>query len=116
MTYLLLKALLSGAIVAAASEVARRWPGVGGLIVSLPLVSLLAFIWLWRDTGDTERIAAMSQSTFWFILPSMPLFLLLPWLLRSGFGFWIALALSAALTVALYLLMLGLAPRLGLRL
>lgn len=116
MAYLLLKALLSGAIVAAASEVARRWPGVGGLIVSLPLVSLLAFLWLWRDTGDPERIAALSLSAFWFFLPSMPLFLVLPWLLRSGYGFWVALGLSAALTVALYLLMLGLAPRLGIRL
>ena len=116
MTYLLLKALLSGAIVAAASETARRWPGVGGLIVSLPLVSLLAFIWLWRDTGDGERVAQLAQSAFWFFLPSMPMFLVLPALLRAGFAFWPALALSVALTALLYLLMFWLAPRLGLRL
>ena len=116
MTYLLVKALLSGLIVAAASEVARRWPGVGGLIVSLPLVSLLAFIWLWRDTGDTERVAQLAQSAFWFFLPSMPMFLTLPLLLRAGWGFWPSFGLSLALTVTLYLLMLGLAPRLGLRL
>jgi len=116
MTYLLVKALLSGLIVATASEVARRWPGAGGLIVSLPLVSLLAFIWLWRDTGDAERVAQLAQSTFWFFLPSMPMFLMLPWLLRAGWGFWPALGLSVALTAFLYLLMLGLAPRLGLRL
>ena len=116
MTYLLLKALLSGLIVAAASEVARRWPGFGALIVSLPLVSLLAFIWLWRDTGDSERVAALSQSTFWFLLPTMPMFLALPFLLRAGFGFWPALALAVALTIALYLLTIWLAPRFGLRL
>ena len=116
MTYLLIKALLSGVIVAAASEVARRWPGMGGLIVSLPLVSLLAFIWLWRDTGDAERVASLAQSTFWFFLPSMPMFLALPMLLRAGWGFWPALGLSIALTVSLYLLMLGIAPRFGLRL
>ena len=116
MTYLLIKALLSGLIVAAASEVARRWPGLGGMIVSLPLVSLLALIWLWRDTGDPERVASLAQSTFWFFLPSMPLFVVLPALLRGGWGFWPALGLSAALTVLLYLAMLGIAPRLGVRL
>jgi hypothetical protein len=116
MLYLILKALLSGLLVAAASEVAGRWPGLGGLIVSLPLVSLLAFLWLWRDTGDPERVAALSHSTFWFFLPSMPMFLALPAMLRSGIPFWPALALACALTIALYLAMLWAAPRFGLRL
>ena len=116
MAYLLVKALLSGLIVAAASEVARRWPGIGGLIVSLPLVSILAFLWLWRDTGDPERVAALSQSAFWFFLPSMPMFLALPAMLRAGLGFWPAFGLAIALTLALYLAMLGLAPRIGLKL
>ncbi len=115
MLYLIIKAVISGLIVATASEVARRWPGIGGLIVSLPLVSLLAIIWLWRDTGDGERVAQLAQGAFWFLLPSMPLFLVLPALLRAGVGFWIALALSVALTAALYALMFWLAPRIGLR-
>lgn len=116
MTYLLIKALLSGLIVAAASEIARRWPGMGALIVSLPTVSLLTMIWLWRDTGDTSRIAELSESTFWYFLPSMPLFLVLPAMLRAGFGFWLALALACALTVTLYLGMIWIGPRFGLRL
>src|SRR5687767_2312939 len=98
MLYLALKALLSGLIVAAASEVARRWPGIGGLIVSLPLVSLLAIIWLWRDTGDSERVAQLADGAFWFVLPSLPLFIVLPALLRSGIGFWISLTLGVAMT------------------
>jgi hypothetical protein len=116
MTYLLLKALLSGALVAAASEVARRWPGIGGLIVSLPLVSLLAFLWLWRDTGDSERVAQLAQSTFWFLLPSLPMFLALPAMLRAGWGFWPSLAAAIALTLVLTLAFLAAAPRLGIRL
>jgi hypothetical protein len=116
MTYLLVKALLSGLIVAAASEIARRWPGLGAMIVSLPLVSLLAFIWLWRDSGDPERVAQLSQSTFWFFLPSMPMFLALPAMLRAGLGFWLALAIACGLTVALYAGMALAGPRFGLKL
>ena len=84
MLYLVVKAALSGIIVAAVSEIARRYPGWGGLVASLPLTSLLAMIWLWRDTQDAARVAELSSSTFWFILPSLPLFLVLPALLRSG--------------------------------
>jgi hypothetical protein len=116
MLYLLVKAAISGMLVAAASELARRSPGWGALVVSLPLVSLLSFIWLWRDSGDSERVAALAQGAFWFFLPSMPLFLVFPALLRAGFGFWLALALGCALTIALYAGMTLLAPRLGIRL
>jgi hypothetical protein len=115
MLYLFIKAGISGAIVAAASEVARRWPGIGGLIVSLPLVSLLAMVWLWRDTGEPERVAELSLGAFWFFLPSMPLFLILPALLRAGVGFWVALGAAIAVTLILYAGMFWLAPRLGLR-
>ena len=113
MTYLIIKAALSGVIVMVVSEVARRSPGIGGLIASLPLVSILGIIWLWRDTSDAERIAAHAESTFWFVLPSLPMFLVFPAMLRSGIGFWFALALSCALTMVLYLVTMWLLPKLG---
>jgi hypothetical protein len=116
MLYLFLKAAISGVIVAAVSEIAKRYPGWGGLVASLPLTSLLAMLWLFRDTGDSERVAALSVSTIWFFLPSMPLFIVLPLLLRSGVGFWAAMALSVAGTLALYALMFWAAPKLGLKL
>ena len=102
MLYAVIKALISGVIIAAASEAAKRSPAIGAIILSLPLTSILAFIWLWRDTSDTERISALAQSTFWFVLPSLPLFLVLPVLLRSGAGFWASLGLSCLVTVLLY--------------
>jgi hypothetical protein len=114
--YLLLKAALSGVIIAVASEVARRWPGWGALIVSLPLVSVLAMIWLWRDTHDPVRLASHAQSTFWFVLPSLPMFLLIPYLMRHGQSFWLALALGCVLTMALYSGMIWVGPRFGLKL
>jgi hypothetical protein len=113
MIYLTVKAALSGIIVMIVSEVARRSPGMGGLIASLPLVSILGIMWLWRDTPDVERIAAHAESTFWFVLPSLPMFLAFPAMLRHGVGFWIALGLSCVLTMALYAATVWLLPRLG---
>jgi hypothetical protein len=116
MLYLIIKAAISGMIVAAVSEIARRYPGWGGLVASLPLTSLLAMIWLWRDSRDPERIAELAGSAFWFILPSLPLFLILPALLRSGFGFWVAMAIGIAGTLALYAIWFWAAPRIGIKL
>lgn len=115
MLYLATKAIVSGIIIAIVSEVAKRSPGLGALIASLPLVSVLAMIWLWRDTSDTARIASHAEATFWLVLPTMPMFLVLPWLLRHGTGFWLSLGLSCLLTVILYLLTMWLLPRLGIQ-
>lgn len=115
-TYLLFKAMLSGVLIAVASEVARRWPGFGALIASLPLISLLGMIWLWRDTADIERLADHTQATLWFIAPSVPMFVLMPWLWRAGVSFWAGLGIGCILTVMLYLLMIWGASRMGIRL
>ena len=116
MLYLFIKAALSGIIVAAVSEIARRNAGLGGLLASLPLVSVLGMIWLWRDTGDSVRMAAHAEATFWYVLPSLPMFLLIPLLLRNSFSFWTALAIGCFVTMALYAGMITVGPKLGLRL
>ena len=102
MAYFIIKCLLSGIIIAAVSEIAKRSPAFGALVVSLPLVSLLGILWLWRDTGDIERIAGHAEATFWYVLPSLPMFLVMPLMLRAGAGFWLALGASCALTIVLY--------------
>jgi len=116
MLYLAVKAALSGIIIAIVSEVARRNPGWGALIASLPLISILGMIWLWRDTGDPVRLAAHAEATFWFVLPSLPMFLLVPLLLRQGMSFWLALTIGCVLTMALYGAMTLIGPRFGLKL
>ena len=113
MTYLIAKAAISGILVLIISEVVRLRPGIGGLIASIPLISVLSFIWVWQETADPERIAAQSQSTFWFVLPSLPMFLVLPLLLRTGLGFWWGLLGCCVLTAALYAGMIWLLPRFG---
>ena len=116
MLYLIIKAALSGVLIAIVSEVAKRYPGFGALIASLPLVSVLGMIWLWHDKPDVPNMAAHIEATFWFVLPSLPMFLLMPALLRTGWSFWAALTLGCAMTVALYLLVTAFGPRFGLRL
>ena len=87
MIYLVVKTAITAIIIVVVSEVARRSAGLGALLASLPLVVLLSMIWLWRDTGDTARMASYSQATFWYVLPSLPMFLLIPVLLKRGFAF-----------------------------
>jgi hypothetical protein len=116
MLFSALKALISGVIVAAVSEVAKRYPGLGGLIASLPLVSVLGMIWLWRDKPDAANMAALCQGTFWFVLASLPMFLLMAAMLRRGAPFWGALGAGCGLTMALYLAMVWLGPKVGIEL
>jgi len=110
------RALLSGVIVAAVSTVARRYPTGGALIASLPLVSVLGMIWLWHDRPDPENMAAHAEATFWYVLPSLPMFLLIPLLLRRGVDFWPALAMGCTLTILAYLATVLIAARFGVRL
>ena len=116
MLYLILKAALSGVIIAAVSEIARRSPGFGALVASLPLISILGMIWLWRDTQDPVRMASHVEATFWYVLPSLPMFLVVPVLLRRGVDFWPSLLAGCALTIGLYWVMMAVGPRFGLKL
>jgi hypothetical protein len=114
MLYLALKAGISGILIAIASTLAKRYPGFGALIASLPLVSVLGMIWLWSEKPDRETMAAHAGATFWYVLPSLPMFLLIPALLRHGVGFWLALAAGCVLTILLYAAMTWIGSRFGL--
>ena len=116
MTYLLIKAVLSAVIIVAVSEIARRNAGMGALQASLPLISVLGMIWLWRDTQDVDRMAAHAQATFWYVLPSLPMFLIIPLLLKRGVDFWPALAAGCVLTILLYVGMTAVLTRFGVNL
>ena len=113
---LAIRALLSGLIVAVIAYLAKRSPAMGGLVASIPLVSTLGMIWLWLDTGDRALVADYVGSTFWYFLPSMPMFLIIPALLRNGFSFWLALAAGCAVTIILYLITVSIAAKFGIRL
>jgi uncharacterized membrane protein (GlpM family) len=113
--YLLFKFVLSAVIVVAVSEIARRSTLFGALVASLPLTSVLAMLWLYHESGDAARVATLSGEIFWLVLPSLLLFLVLPWMIRRGVHFYVALSIAIACTVVGYgILSLGLL-RFGLR-
>ena len=98
----LAKVLISALLIAAVSEVGRRSSLVGALLASLPVTSILAFVWLYRDTRDAAKVAALSTDIFWLVLPSLLLFLLLPAMLRQGWNFWGSLAAGCGATAVAY--------------
>lgn len=113
---LAIRALLSGVIIAIVSVVSRRYPALGALIASLPLISVLGMIWLWNDKPDAENMAKHAEATFYYVLPSLPMFLLIPALLRRGISFPPALIAGCAMTILLYLATVAITARLGIRL
>jgi hypothetical protein len=106
MGYLVFKYALTAAIIVAVSELAKRSPGLGALLASLPLTSLLAFIWFYQETGDAAKIASMAVDIVYLIIPSLLLFGILPWLIRIGWSFYPALAAGCIATAAGYGLMM----------
>lgn len=101
MAWLATKYLITAAIVVLVSEAARRSDRLGGLIAALPLVTLLAMVWLHLERQPAAKIANHAWYTFWYVLPTLPMFLLFPWLL-ARIGFWPALAAGGVVTLACF--------------
>ena len=111
-----LKVLLSAVLIAVVSTVARKQPALGALVASLPMVSVLGMVWLWIEAPDAGRMERHVQATFWYVIPSLPMFLAIPGMMRAGVPFWMALVLGCALTVGLYLGVVAVAARFGVKL
>ena len=108
-----LKIFATSVLVVAASEASKRSILLGSILASLPLTSLLAMVWLWADTKDPEKVAALAHGIFWLILPSLTLLFALPIFLRQGWPFPVSLGLGIALTAVSYFLMVWVLKRLG---
>ena len=111
----LVKIVVTVLLVVAISEVSKRSSFVGALLASVPIVSVLAMIWLYIDTRDVAQVAALSRSVFWLVLPSLALFLLLPILLTRGYAFYASLATSIGATILVYLGAISFGRYLGLK-
>lgn len=108
-----LKLAVTALIVAGASELGKRSTFAGAILISLPLSSLLALSWLYQETKDPARVSAMASGIFWAVLPSLLFFLVLPALLKRGWGYWPALGAASAATAAGYAVYAAVMRRLG---
>lgn len=116
MKMLIVKYAVTAAIVVLVSEVAKRSDRVGALIAALPFVTILVLIWMFVEKANTEKLANHAYYTFWYVLPTLPMFLLLPWMLRRGVNFWLTLLASAILTVICFFVTALLLKRFGIEL
>lgn len=114
MLYIIVKTVLTAGIIVGASELGKRYTTFAALLLALPVTSLLAMIWLYVDTKDAARVAELSTGIFWLVLPTLLFFIVLPWLIRQGVGFWAAMGTSAAIMVIFYLGYAAIGKKLGL--
>jgi hypothetical protein len=113
MIYYIIKVLLSSVTIVAISEISKRSTTVGSILASIPIVSLLAFVWLYIDTKDTAKIAELSQGIFWLVIPSLIFFILFPILLKKNVDFWLSLGISLTIMVIGYFVMLLVLRKVG---
>ncbi|MFT6437714.1 MAG: hypothetical protein ACJAVI_005793 [Candidatus Azotimanducaceae bacterium] len=102
MIYYVSKIAITTVLIVVISEIAKRSSFVGAVLASIPLISVLAMVWLYVDTQDLEKISALSISVFWLVLPSLVLFVSLPLMLKQGFHFYTSISLSIGLTALAY--------------
>jgi hypothetical protein len=115
MQWLISKYLITAAVVVVVSEAAKRSDKLGGFIAALPLVTILTLIWLYVENQPQTKIANHAWYTFWYVLPTLPMFLAFPWLLAK-FGFWPALAVSALITILCFGLVAAIVQKFGIQL
>lgn len=104
MLYYAFKTVVTLILIIAVAEISKRSSVIGGVLASVPIISVLAMVWLYMDTHDAEKVAMLAKSIFWLVLPSLSLFLCLPILLAHGVNFWISLTASVVLMISSYLL------------
>ncbi len=116
---IILKYIITAAIVVAASELGKRSDKLGALLIALPMVTILAMIWLHVEAKGSEqltRVANHAYYTFWYVIPTLPMFLVMSKLLKQGVNFWIALLVYILGTVALFYLSYFLLKKIGIQL
>ena len=116
MVYYAIKILITTALIVIISEVSKLSTFVGAILASIPLVSVLAMLWLYHDTKDVVKVSALATSVFWLVLPSLVLFISLPLLIKQGLHFYLSISISILLTISAYWLMLFVLEHFGIKL
>ena len=114
--YTIIKLLISSLVIVFVSEISKKSSFIGGFIASIPLISVLSIIWLYMETKNIENIKNLSISIFWMVIPSLSLFVSLPFLLKSGINFYLSLILSILITAICYFLTIFILSKYGVKL
>ncbi len=109
----LVKLFLTAAIILFVNKIQLVNDRLSALLIALPLTSLMAMIWMHHEKQSAERLANHAEGTFWFVLPTLPMFLIFPWMMRNGWGFWASLAANCVITVILFWLTVVVLRRFG---
>lgn len=112
MLWMISKYLATAGVVVLVSEVAKRSDKLGGLIAALPLITILSLIWLHLENQSPEKVANHARYTFWYVIPTLPMFLIFPWLLPK-LGFWLTLLVCAVVSVLCFVLFAFIVRRFG---
>ena len=116
MAWYIIKVIITALLVVLIAEISKRSSLIASILASVPLVSVLAMMWLYVDTKDTNKISALSTGIFWLVIPSLALFVTLPVLLKKEINFYISMGASIAITVICYYLMIIVLGRFGIKL
>jgi hypothetical protein len=115
MHWMIIKYAVTAGVVVVVSEIAKRSDRLGGLIAALPLVTILALIWLQIETKSVEKVANHAWYTFWYVIPTLPMFLVFPWLLPR-FGFWPTLLVCCVICIICFVAFAAIVRRFGIEL
>ena len=107
------KIILTALIIVVVNKVQLVNDRLSALLIALPFTSLLAMIWMHQAKQSSERLANHAEGTFWFVLPTLPMFLIFPWMLRNQWGFWPALLANCVITIVLFWLTVVVLRRFG---
>lgn len=116
MIYSIIKVIITSLLIVAISELSKRSSLFGALLASLPLISVLAMLWLYIDTKDVAKVSGLATSIFWLVIPSLVFFISLPVLLKKGVNFYLSMGLSMSMTAGCYFFMIALLTRFGIKL
>tara|TARA_B100000900_G_scaffold383064_1_gene370705 strand:- start:147 stop:500 length:354 start_codon:yes stop_codon:yes gene_type:complete len=116
MKYIFLKIIISSGIITLVSEISKKSSFIGGLVASIPLISVLSMVWLYIDSKDiVKKIKNLSTSIFWMVIPSLIFFLSIPILINIGFNFWHSLIIAIILTISFYFLTISILSQCGIK-
>jgi hypothetical protein len=115
MIYYAIKVLVSAVIIVLISEISKRSNLTASILASVPLLSFLAFIWIYFETKDVTKIADLSINIFWLVIPSLIFFIVFPVLLRKGMNFYLSISISATVMIFFYFLMVLMLKKFGIK-